>query len=655
MVPLPSATGSQGLRNAPLVQPSPIFGYGMAIVLAVIALLLRLWLQPVLGDRIPFATFFAALALTAWFGGFGPCLLAIALGALGSWYFVLEPRHTFAFHLPYQVVGLVTFVITGLVIAGFSHRMRSAIEESERRAQQAQEGQQVLQALLDNVPAGITMAGGPPHFEIVAVSKYAQNIIGSTAQSVVGMSAGEHIRRTPVLRSDRVTAAEKEEVPIYRATHFGEVVKNEQWVLRRHDGQCIDVLIDTVPIRDAHGAIIGGIGCWRDVTEQRTLVLRLAESEQRFRATFEQAAVGMAQIGLDGKWLRVNDRLCEMLGYRREELLTLSSLDLTHPEDRETAFSRMQSLLIGDVTSYTLEKRYVCLDGSVLWVSHTVALVRKDGEAQYFIAVTEDIGKRKAAEEEIRRLHDELERRVEERTAELAAANQELEAFSYSVSHDLQAPLRSIGGFAQIIFEDYGTALPAEARGYLGRVRQSAKHMGQLIDDLLAFSRLGRRPLKTHMADLRMLAEQCVMELKGIDPERAVNVSVGALPSCQCDPILFKQVLTNLLSNAFKFTRQAENPQIEVGSLSSENEKVIYVRDNGLGIDMRYADKIFDVFERLHRAEEYEGTGVGLSIVKRIVERHGGRVWVESQLGQGATFYFTLTNASLIYQSPSHD
>jgi PAS domain S-box-containing protein len=632
-----------------LVQRSPLSGYVTAIAFTAAALGIRLWLDPVLADRIPFASFFAAVALTAWFGGFGPCLVAIVLGALAVWYFVLEPRHSFALDSPYQTLGLITFALTGLVIAGFSSRTRSALRamhdaqrEAERRARDAVQGQQILTTLLANVPEGITMAGGPPDFPIIAQSKFAEESIGPAARNILGVSAGEHIFRSGILRPDGVTTPAREEVPLYRATRFGEVVKNEPWVLRRYDGKPIHVLVNTVPIRDASGSIIGGIGCWRDVTEQRALMDALADSEERFRATFEQAAVGIGHVSLEGKWLRVNERLCRMTGYSREEMLERGFQDITYPGDPDRDLVHMASLLAGEIQSYSLEKRYVHRDRTLFWVTITVALMRKHGKPQYFISVIEDISKRKAVEAEIRQLNEELESRVEARTAELTAANRELEAFSYSVSHDLRAPLRSIEGFSQIVLEDYGDRIPPEARAYLARVCASTKNMGQLIDDLLEFSRLGRKELITQSVDLRQIAERCIAELREAHPDRAIDVVVGDLPRWKCDPALMRQVFANLLSNAVKFTRNGRDPQVSVGTLTQNNETVVYVRDNGAGFDMRYAKKIFGVFERLHRAEDYEGTGVGLAIVKRIIERHAGRVWAESQPGQGATFYFTL-------------
>jgi len=229
-----------------------------------------------------------------------------------------------------------------------------------------------------------------------------------------------------------------------------------------------------------------------------------------------------------------------------------------------------------------------------------------------------------------------------QRTAQLEAANKELEAFAYSISHDLRAPLRSIDGFSRILQDEYAPHLEAEAQRYLNIVRDNAQQMGHLIDDLLSFSRLSRKPLDKQRVDVNQLVRQALDEVRRAQPDRSVELISGDLPPCEADPALLKQVWVNLLSNAFKFTGKREQARIEIGGQPDQDQPVYFVRDNGAGFDMQYADKLFGVFQRLHRAEEYEGTGVGLAIVKRVVDRHGGRVWAEAEVDRGATFYFTL-------------
>ncbi len=250
------------------------------------------------------------------------------------------------------------------------------------------------------------------------------------------------------------------------------------------------------------------------------------------------------------------------------------------------------------------------------------------------------------AEHKIRALNAELERRVIERTAELEAAIKELEAFSYSVSHDLRAPLRRMHGFTRILLEEHAPELSAEAQRCLETVADGAKEMSQLVDDLLAFSRLGRQALRREVVAPGLIVRQVLKELRPSYEGRKVKLVIGDLEACDADPALLKQVFINLLSNALKFTQRRDCAEIKIGSKCRNQATVYFVKDNGAGFDMRYAGKLFGVFQRLHRQDEYEGTGVGLAIVQRIVHRHGGRVWAEAEVNRGASFFFTLETGS---------
>ncbi len=259
-----------------------------------------------------------------------------------------------------------------------------------------------------------------------------------------------------------------------------------------------------------------------------------------------------------------------------------------------------------------------------------------------------------ARDDALQEAHNSLEWRVQERTAQLNAVNEELEAFSYSVSHDLRAPLRHMSAFSQLLTEEYGESLHADARHYLDRIQESAKRMGQLVDDLLKMGQISRRALTSVKTDLNSLLNEVVKDLQLECAQRNIRWQIGELPSVECDPGLMKQVFMNLVSNAVKYSRRRESALIEVGLMIEEDgTPVIFIRDNGAGFDQRYADKLFGVFQRLHRADEFEGTGVGLATVQRIIKRHGGKIWALGELDKGSTFFFTLPAISRNSKSSS--
>jgi light-regulated signal transduction histidine kinase (bacteriophytochrome) len=268
-------------------------------------------------------------------------------------------------------------------------------------------------------------------------------------------------------------------------------------------------------------------------------------------------------------------------------------------------------------------------------------IVRPD-EPLLLGGISIDVTEIKQAQNEIQQLNAHLEQRVRERTGELEAANTELEAFSYSVSHDLRAPLRAINGFATILLKEHSSALSAEGQRVLNVVMKESRRMGQLIDDLLAFSRISRLSLQATEIDLATMVDEVYREQVAVAPDRKIEFQVSTIPQANADPALMRQVLANLIGNAIKYTRQRDLARIEVGGFVRGFENVFFIKDNGAGFDPRYADKLFGVFQRLHSEAEFEGTGVGLALVQRIINRHGGRVWAESQVEKGATFYFTL-------------
>jgi len=404
------------------------------------------------------------------------------------------------------------------------------------------------------------------------------------------------------------------------------------------DGSFYWVDTTIVPFLNEDGKPRQYVAIRADITERKQ-----AEAERARLAAIvnssDDAIIGKTLEGIITSW---NPGAAKMFGYPAAEAVGKPMLMLFPPERVQEEVDILARIARGEIVEH-FETIRVTKSGKRLNVSATISPIKDDnGRIIGASKIARDITERKQAEEKIRQLNIELEQRVIARTAELAAANKELEAFSYSISHDLRAPLRAINGFAGIVLEDFGPQLPEECRNYLGRIRNGGQRMGELIDDLLAFSRLSRQPVNRRTMDPAKMVRDILDELKPQQEGRRIETRIGELPACHGDPALLKQVWVNLLSNALKYSRGREPAIVEVGCEGQKGANIYFVRDNGAGFDMQYANKLFGVFQRLHRADEFEGTGVGLAIVARIVHRHGGRVWAEAELDRGATFYFTL-------------
>jgi len=458
----------------------------------------------------------------------------------------------------------------------------------------------------------------------------AERLFGWTAEAVMGKNPwpptstpGSIERRVKALRGERIDPYESEVVA--------------------KGGRLVAVLISVSQLRDADGSVVGAAVNIRDITASK----REHEARLRLAAIVESSSDAIIAKDLDGTILSWNTGAERLYGYASSEAVGRNISLLVPPDHRDEIPAILQRIKIGDrIEHYETVRRRK--DGAMVDVSITVSPVYDTGGTiTGASAIARDIGDRRRTEAEIRRLNADLERRVTERTADLVAANGELEAFTYSVSHDLRAPLRAIHGFANLLVERNEAQLDAEAKRYLSRVTAGTTLMSRLIDDLLALSKIGHQRLETQTVSTSGAVQRALDQLAPQLQGRAVELSIDELPECFAEPVLLEQVFVNLIGNALKYSRGREPARIVIGCQSDPGTKdsVFFVKDNGVGFDMQYADKLFGVFQRLHRPDEYEGTGVGLAIVHRIIRRFGGRVWAEAEPEKGATFYFTLGGA----------
>ena len=376
-------------------------------------------------------------------------------------------------------------------------------------------------------------------------------------------------------------------------------------------------------------------------TELNQRMSALAASEASFHGLFNTVYEAIYILDRDGRFLAVNDGAVRMYGYPRETLVGRTPEFVSAPDRNDLAAvaAMMQRAFAGEPQRFEFWGRRA--DGEAF--PKDVRLVRGTWFGQdVLIATADDITGQVQAREEIRRLNAGLEKRVQERTSELTAANRELESFAYSISHDLRSPLRAIDGFSHLLAEDYEDKLDHQGRDYLGRVRKAVQRMGTLIDDILELSRVTRQEMRRESVDLGRLAEELNEEIARAWPGKQPAISLPGRCLAEGDPQLLRLMLQNLLENAWKYSGRNPAPEIEFGCETLDGRQVCYVRDNGVGFDMAHAGRLFTPFQRLHKPEDFQGNGIGLATVARIVRRHGGRIWAESAPGAGATFRFTL-------------
>jgi PAS domain S-box-containing protein len=407
----------------------------------------------------------------------------------------------------------------------------------------------------------------------------------------------------------------------------------------RKNGAVVDVDMSVHCQRSPEGGLEYFLALLSDVTERKRLVDELNDEHQRFRLLVENSDEAFLLSQPDGAIHFASPEACRMLGRTEEEIRRIGRDGIVDASD-----PRLDALLETRARTgrYTGELRFVRADGSAFpGEISTSVYVDHAGETRTSMVIR-DLSERKAAEAKIQALNAGLEARIARRTAQLEATNRELEAFAYSVSHDLRAPLRAIDGFSAVLAEDAGARLtPLEAK-HLERIRAAAQRMGELIDDLLGLSRAASQDLVLTSVDVSGLAEGILADLREAQPSRRVETVVAPLMRASADPTLLRVILVNLLENAWKFTSRHKQARIEVGLQESDGERDFFVRDDGAGFDPAYSRNLFAAFQRMHAPGEFEGTGIGLATVQRLVARHGGRVWADAEVEEGATFYFTL-------------
>jgi PAS domain S-box-containing protein len=430
----------------------------------------------------------------------------------------------------------------------------------------------------------------------------------------------------------------------YQRVYAEGFVTNYPLTIRHEDGHLTDVVYNASVYRDADGNALGVFAAARDITERKRAEEKLRRSEHSLAEAQRMAHLGNWELDLANNTLEWSDEIYRVFEIDPERFGASyeAFLDAIHPDDRNMV-NKAYTESVESRTPYDIVHRLLMKDGRVKYVNERCETYYDDeGKPLRSVGTVHDITERVRAEDEIRALNRDLEQRVAARTAELEDANADLESFAYSVSHDLRTPLRAIDGFSRIVLEEYSDNVDEEGQRLLNVVRDNTVKMGSMINDILLFSRAGRLELKPVEIDMDTVVRSAWDELAPTIGARKIRFEAKPLPKACADHAALTQVVTNLLGNAVKFTRPRDPAVIEVGGSEADGENVYYVKDNGVGFDMQYSAKLFGVFQRLHGTDKFEGAGIGLAIVKRVADKHGGRVWAEGEVDKGATFYFAL-------------
>jgi len=523
------------------------------------------------------------------------------------------------------------------VVEARTAKLRHEMTDRKKAEEELASSREFLNSVIERSPVSLWISNNEG--TLIKMNQSCRELFGATDEEVVGKY--NILKDNLIEEQGFIPLVENvfEKGEIARFTINYDLPRVEHVKISGAAHKILDVVIS--PIKDMHGKVTNAIVQHKDITERKRAEEALEKKQYYLEKAQEIGSVGTWELDILKNKLIWTDQNYRNFGVPIGSPLTYEIfLNCIHPDDRDYVNTEWMAAIKGK--PYDIEHR-IMVDGKVKWVREKADVTfDKEGKATRAIGFTQEITELKQAEQELRKYREHLEELVTQRTAQLEVANKELEAFSYSVSHDLRAPLRAICGFSNVFLEDYHNKLDDEEKRLLNIIRENAKNMGDLIDDLLVFSRLGRSFMKSSKTDMIQLAREVIKQHESFAPERKMEIIIGDLPPAFGDRAMIRQVFTNLISNAFKFTRTRDPAVIEIGSLVEGNFNIYFVRDNGVGFEMKYKGKLFGVFQRLHSSKEFEGTGVGLAIVKRIVDRHGGRVWAESEINNGSTFYFTM-------------
>lgn len=604
---------------------SALLRYSLAVLAVAAGFALRVGLEAWVGAGLPkFITFYPGIMISALLGGVGPGLLATVLTAGIATIWIFSPIGHFKIDSPVDQAAVALFCLMGIFMTGVAELFRrnrakaaaalhaqelavSRQRELETKAQLATIVEHSHDAMLMKDLAGIIQAWNPA----------AERMFGWSAAEIIGQPI------TRIFLPERCA----EESEILARVAGGEHIIQYETVRVTKEGRCVDVSVSISPLQDAEGRIVGAVKIIQDITERKLVDEALRASEERYHSLFDNMMEGFAY--------------CKMLFDDQGEPVDFVYLEVNHSFEGLTGLKNVVGKKVTEVipglretdpelfriygrvaTSCRPERTEFYVEALKHWFSIAVYSPKKE----YFVAVFDVITERKRADGEREKL-----------IAELASTVSELEGFSYSISHDLRAPIRNIIAFSEILKNENWKDLDDEGRSFVSKINMSAKRLDLMVNELLKFIRMGRVELQKSTVDLNSLISTVIDELKSGLGSRSVEWIIGDMPEVPGDPSLLQLLFSNLITNAVKFTAKREHARIEISQTEDEDNHIISVRDNGVGFDMAYYDKLFGLFQRLHSHNEFEGTGIGLANVQRIIQKHGGRVWAESQVGQGAT------------------